>query len=187
MPYSTLSPSQGLWTRPQTWESSPLESVEYNPTKIEEENTRVLVCFPLRREAQSEASKSPSTLSTLVYFRPETEFLNVIGTKDLRVFLLAIHSHLYIRILIPSLLSKSCLKLVCNVNIVYGNLKSENSRDYAQKPQRNYAFMNSASRGDSPNHCVNYLVNELLSFDGLSLSLDTEACLWMSSLSHWLT
>ncbi len=26
-------------------------------------------------------------------------------------------------------------KLVCNVNIVYGYLKSENSQDYAQKPQ----------------------------------------------------
>ncbi len=34
-------------------------------------------------------------------------------------------------------LSKSGLKLVCNVNIVYGNLKSEKSQDYAQKPQRN--------------------------------------------------
>jgi hypothetical protein len=40
--------------------------------------------------------------------------------------------------------SKSCLKLVCNVNIVYGNLKSENSQDYAQKPQRNSRFMNLA-------------------------------------------
>jgi hypothetical protein len=29
-------------------------------------------------------------------------------------------------------LSKSGFKLVCNVNIVYGNLKSENSQDYAQ-------------------------------------------------------
>jgi hypothetical protein len=27
------------------------------------------------------------------------------------------------------------LKLVCTVNIVYGNLKSKNSQDYAQKPQ----------------------------------------------------
>jgi hypothetical protein len=33
---------------------------------------------------------------------------------------------------------QSGLKLVCNVNIVHGNLKSENSRDYAQKPQRNF-------------------------------------------------
>ncbi len=37
------------------------------------------------------------------------------------------------------------LKLVCNVNIVYGNLKSENSQDYAQKPQRICTFMNSVS------------------------------------------
>ncbi len=36
-------------------------------------------------------------------------------------------------------------KLVCNVNIVYGNLNSENAQDYAQKPQRNYTFMNLAS------------------------------------------
>ncbi len=42
-------------------------------------------------------------------------------------------------------LIKSGLKLVCNVNIVYGNLKSENSQDYAQKPQRNCTFINSAS------------------------------------------
>jgi hypothetical protein len=33
------------------------------------------------------------------------------------------------------------LKLVCNVNIVYGNLKSENSQDNAQK---HFTFMNSA-------------------------------------------
>ncbi len=36
-------------------------------------------------------------------------------------------------VLPPSPLSKSGLKLVCDVNIVYGNLKSENSQDYAQK------------------------------------------------------
>ncbi len=29
--------------------------------------------------------------------------------------------------------------------MVYGNLKSENSQDYAQKPQRNCTFMNSSS------------------------------------------
>ncbi len=41
--------------------------------------------------------------------------------------------------------SKSGLKLACNVNIVYGNHKSENSKGYAQKPQRNRMFMNSSS------------------------------------------
>ncbi len=50
--------------------------------------------------------------------------------------------------LLPLPLSKSGLKLVCNVNIVYGNLKSENFQDYAQKPQRNCMFMNSASVRD---------------------------------------
>ncbi len=42
-------------------------------------------------------------------------------------------------------LSKNGLKLVCNLNIAYGNLKSENSQDYAQQPRRNCMFMNSAS------------------------------------------
>jgi hypothetical protein len=40
---------------------------------------------------------------------------------------------------------KSGLKLVCNINIVYENLKPKNSQDYAQKSQRNCTFMNSAS------------------------------------------
>jgi hypothetical protein len=57
---------------------------------------------------------------------PEAEFLGVIGTKVLKVFLLAIHGNLYLRIPPPP--SKNCLKLVCNENIVYGNLKSENSQ-----------------------------------------------------------
>ncbi len=42
--------------------------------------------------------------------------------------------------------NKNGLKLVWNVNIVYGYLKSENSQDYAQEPRRNCTFMNSASR-----------------------------------------
>jgi hypothetical protein len=71
---------------------------------------------------------------------PEAEFLDVIGTNVSRVFLLGIHSHLYSRILLPH-----PLKLVCNVNIEYRNLKSENSQDCAQRPQRNCTFMNSAS------------------------------------------
>ncbi len=45
----------------------------------------------------------------------------------------------------PPPLNKSGLKLVYNVNFVYGNLKSENSQDYAQKPQRNCTLMNSVS------------------------------------------
>ncbi len=76
---------------------------------------------------------------------PEAEFLDVIWTKVLELFLLAIHSHLYLWTLLPPPPSKSGLKLVCNVNIVYKNLKSENSQDYALKPQRNCTFMNLAS------------------------------------------
>ncbi len=34
----------------------------------------------------------------------------------------------------PPLFSKSGLNLVCNVNILYGNLTSENSQDYVRKP-----------------------------------------------------
>ncbi len=71
--------------------------------------------------------------------------MDEIGAKVLRVFLVAIHSHLYCTIeFYPHPLSKSGLKLVCTVNIGYRNLKSENSQVYAQKPQRNCTFMKSA-------------------------------------------
>jgi hypothetical protein len=78
---------------------------------------------------------------------PEAEFLDVIGTKVLRVFLLVIHSHPLQTGLNPPLPppSKIGLKLVCNVNILYGNLKSKESHKYAQIPQLNGTFMNSAS------------------------------------------
>jgi hypothetical protein len=57
---------------------------------------------------------------------PEAEFLDVIGTKVLRVFLLTIHSQLYQLILLPPPhLEKMGLKLVYNGNSEYGNLKSE--------------------------------------------------------------
>jgi hypothetical protein len=64
----------------------------------------------------------------VVNFFPEAEFLDVIGTIVLKVFLLPIHSHLPQWILLPSPLIKSWLKQFCNENIVYGNLESENSR-----------------------------------------------------------
>jgi hypothetical protein len=66
--------------------------------------------------------------------------------KVFRVFLLAIHSTS-----IPDLTPppppprKSCLKVVCNISIEYGNLKSDISQGYAKKPQQNCRFMNSAS------------------------------------------
>jgi hypothetical protein len=54
----------------------------------------------------------------------------------------------------PLSFGKSGLKLVCNVNIVYGNLKYENTQDYAQKPQRNCTFMNSASAERMGGYCT---------------------------------
>jgi hypothetical protein len=53
----------------------------------------------------------------------EAEFVEVIGTKVLRVFSF-IHCHLYTDFTPPPL-SKSGLKLVYNVNNVHRNLKSE--------------------------------------------------------------
>jgi hypothetical protein len=72
--------------------------------------------------------------------QPEAEFLDVIGTK---VFLLAIQSLLLWILSPPPPLEQKWFEtcLLCTV-IVYGNLKSENSQDYAQKRQRNYTFMN---------------------------------------------
>ncbi len=55
--------------------------------------------------------------------------------QSLKSFLPAIHSHLYgFYSPPPPPPSKSGLKLVRNVNIVNGNLKSEHSQVYAQKP-----------------------------------------------------
>jgi hypothetical protein len=65
----------------------------------------------------------------LLYFT-EAEFLNVIGSKVLRVFSSMLFTVTSNRFYPTPLLSKSGLKLVCNVNIVYGNLKSENFQDY---------------------------------------------------------
>jgi hypothetical protein len=64
--------------------------------------------------------------------KPEAEFLDVIGTKVL-LFTATSPNRFYSPP--PTLLNKSGLKLVCNVNIVYGNLKSEYSHNYAQKLQ----------------------------------------------------
>jgi hypothetical protein len=103
--------------------------------------------------------------------KPEAEFLDEIQTKVLGVFLLAIHSYLCsfalsqlcLEISITQPLKVSRVQLLYTVmakggkpgrkpwSLPYGlrnpkrNLKSENSQDYAQKPQRNCMFMNAAS------------------------------------------
>ena len=56
------------------------------------------------------------------------------------------------RILLPPPLppSKSGLKLVCNVNIVYGNLKSENSQEYSMTRNLNEIVRSLIRLLDSP-------------------------------------
>jgi hypothetical protein len=91
--------------------------------------------------------------------------LDEIQTKVLRVFLLAIHSRLYsfyfFKLTQPLTVSRvqflyivkekggkpdrKPYPLPYGLRNPYRNLKSENSQDYAQKPQRNCTFMNSAS------------------------------------------
>ncbi len=92
----------------------------------------------------------------------EAEFLEVLGQKP------EFFSLLFTSTNGPSpSLNKSGLELelVCNVNIVYGNLKSENSRDYAQIPQRNCTFINSASVAGSTLWIRSrFSVNKLLLF-----------------------
>ncbi len=71
------------------------------------------------------------------------KWTSVATVSDLCPTTVKILTHLISRYQLP--LSNSGVKLVCNVKIVYGNLKSENYQDYTQKPQRNCTFMNSAS------------------------------------------
>jgi hypothetical protein len=51
----------------------------------------------------------------------EANFLDVIWSKVLRVF--------------SPFFERKWFETACNVSIVYGNLKSENSQDYGQKPE----------------------------------------------------
>ncbi len=85
-------------------------------------------------------------LSSRGLFWPLQTWKRILGSnwdKSLKSYPPAIHSRFYQRILLPPPpLSKRCLKLFSNVNIVYRSLKSQ---DYAQKPQWNCTFMNSAS------------------------------------------
>jgi hypothetical protein len=102
--------------------------------------------------------------------------LEEIQTEVLRVFLLAFRSHRYsfalrfIFLQIPATSNTvSRVQLLCTIKEKggildrkpslwlrnpYRNLKSENSQDYAQKPQRNCTFMNSAS-----GHQKDYQIN----------------------------
>ncbi len=123
--FESLYTKKVLWLPPlassfQTWDAPRL--LEYH---------RILLLLP---------ECNPFTLWVLPCPTPEAEFLDIIGTKVVIVFPLAIHSHLYCTNGFYPVWNR-----VCNVNTVYGNLKSENSQDYAQKAQRNCMFMNLAS------------------------------------------
>ncbi len=71
---------------------------------------------------------------------PEAEFLDVIETSFPPCYF---HSPLLSDFAPPSPLEQNWFEMDFYVNIVY--IKSENSEDYAQKPQRNCPFKNSAS------------------------------------------
>ncbi len=64
-------------------------------------------------------------------FKPEVEFFDVIGTVEFCSLLFTVTS-----------------TNVPPIPFVYRNLKSENFQDYAQKPQRNFIFVNSVSGQD---------------------------------------
>ncbi len=89
--------------------------------------------FPAVKYNANSATYLPTPLSRCLLILDYQLIPGFFGTHS--------QSPLYQQILLP----KSGLKPVCNVNIVYGNLKSENSQDYVQKPQRSCAFMNSTS------------------------------------------
>ncbi len=100
---------------------------------------------------------------------PEAEFLDEIQTKFLRVFLIDVHSHLYLQLCLEIYISSNSRILlrissnsrnllhISTVQLLYTvkekggkpdrkpypfpyGLMSENSQDYAQKPQRNCTF-----------------------------------------------
>ncbi len=102
--------------------------------------------------------------------------------KSPKSFLLAIHSHVYsFALSFPFLQTHAASYSFCSSTAVhskgerrktngglrnpYKNLKSENSQDYAQKPQRNCMLMNSASVQLSP------LQNSLSNSSGFVTSL----------------
>jgi hypothetical protein len=73
----------------------------------------------------------------------EAEFLNVIGTKvSLLLFTVTYTNGMYVPPPPQKWFETGLSFQHCTV---YGNLKSENSRDYAQKPPINCIFMNFAS------------------------------------------
>ncbi len=99
--------------------------------------------------------RTKSTCNKVYTIKPEAKFLDIIGVSALLVFTVTSTNGFTLPPLPPS---GNGLRLICYVNIVYENLKSE-------KPQRNCTFMNSApgsSRSTSRNQ-------DLISLGFLSL------------------
>jgi hypothetical protein len=107
------------------------------------------------------ALSRPSTFALQALCLLEAELLDEIQTKVLRVFLLAIHSQLnsfalwfsFLQTHATSYSSYISATVLYTIKEKEGKndrktytlpFKSENSQDYAQKPQRNFTFMNSA-------------------------------------------
>ncbi len=114
--------------------------------------TEVMSCYHIDFHLQSSSSYrndnlflpcTPSQYISLI--KAETEFLDVIGTKVLRVFLLAIYSQspLLTDFTTPPPPQQKWFEI--GLQCKQENRKFENSQDYAQKPQRNFTFMNSES------------------------------------------
>jgi hypothetical protein len=98
----------------------------------------------------------------------------ILGRNPGKSLLSAIHSYLYSLQLCfeISISSKITQLLTYFYSSVTGNLKSENFQDYAQKLQRNYTFVNSAS---ALGNIFYLLVHDELSLTDPSLDVKGEA------------
>ncbi len=114
--------------------------------------------------------RKSSAFSRLSWSYTEAEFLDVNGKKSGEFPPCNSQSPLLTDFVPPPLLSKSGLKLICYVNIVYVNSSLRTLKIMPQKPQRNSTFMNSASGGIDPGFslcppsCVSQLIFILLMF-----------------------
>jgi hypothetical protein len=103
---------------------------------VEYINEKILVAFRFLVLDVSGKRKVCSLLRFLCYSRDKVLSGRILGRnwdKSLKSFPPCYSkSPLMMDFTPPPPLRKNGLKLVCNVNIVYGNLKSENSQDYAQ-------------------------------------------------------
>jgi len=98
------------------------------------------------------SSNTPPTTAIFRTFKKSTALYKVhnMGLRYIKKFFSLLFTVTSTKRFWPPPVQKR-FEMVCNVNIVYGNLKSENSQDNAQKTQQNCTFMNLASVFDSIN------------------------------------